>query len=530
MNLEQKKLHFNGKSANSIVFVSVLCTLFSGCFSNGRTLTFPSSEIRILIESEPASMNPRQSLDAIGQRLENLVFRGLTTLDANLEPMPDLSEKWRLEMGGHRVRFTVRKNLRDHGGGAITPDLLQQCFQNTFFKKPESPYASSFPLLKSISLEKRDLLFELSAPDPYLLRNLSVIRYFTTKERPNEPCTDPKPGEQVQTNGLYSVDPYPERFDREILLKSHRASAPNLRFIYVRDETSRLLKLMNGEGDVVLNSFSPNKTNWITDREAKGFRLVERVGTNVSYLGFNLRDPVLKQLKVREAIAHAINRDTITKYKLREQAAPASSFLLTGLPEAAPLRAFSFDPALSEKLLDEAGYPRNKEGVRIRLKHKTTTSKEGLELSQIFREMLRKVGIEIVLEPVEPAVFYATIRKGHYQMHMGRWIGVSDGSIFHRTLHSQSRDNRAGYQNAVVDRLTEAALLEIDPKKRKTLLVQIQDQMLLDLPYFPLWHWTNAMVIRDTLELPPSDSLSLSGGYLPLSELRFRKDLTHKTR
>jgi peptide/nickel transport system substrate-binding protein len=474
-------------------------------------------------------MSPRQALDAAGQRLHAILFRGIVSLDENLEPTPDLSGKWRLESGGKTIRFPLRSDLTDHEGRGITSPLILRCMRSYFFGDKPSPFAFAFPLLREIRLEKDDLIFELSAPDPYFIRNLSVVRYFATDRSPDAPCEEPQAGERIVTNGLYSVPSYPERFNREILLLSRDKEAPHLRFTFIRDETSRLLKLMNGEGDVVMNSFSPNKTVWIT-QEGKGFNFIERTGTNVSYLAFNLKDPILSRPEVRRAISYAIDRSALTKNKLRDQASPASSLLLPTLPEALAPQPFPYDPGLSEKILDQAGFPRGTNGVRFTLKHKTTASKEGLELSQFFKGMLAKVGIEIELDPVEPAVFYATIRKGHYQMHMGRWIGVSDGSILYRSLHSSSRDNRASYSNPEVDSLLDKAMREIDEKKRRELLIRVQERVLVDLPYFPLWHWTNALVIRNELTPLAPEALSLSGGYLPLTKLRFAKDPAVRTR
>ncbi|MBC7385693.1 MAG: ABC transporter substrate-binding protein [Cryobacterium sp.] len=510
-------LDFSEIRRNSVIFLLLLF----GCLGNASGCRGPArhdpSILHTMIDSAPSTLNPRLSLDAVGQRLEMLVFRGLTTLDSELNPQADLSEKWRLESGGKTVRFTIPKDIRDHAGRSIDARLIQRCFQNYFFKASPSPLKAAFSTLTSVTQIENEVIFHLSAPDPYLVKNLSAVRYFASDLNAEDPCRDPGPDEHLITNGLYSVSPYPERFEKELILSPRKQSAPRLSFQLIRDETSRLLKMMNGEIDFVQNSFSPIKTAWLT---RQGFQMVQRNGANTSYLAFNLRDPRLAKLPVRLAIAHAIDRTQIVRYKLNGEATLASSFLISSLPEGAPFTPFNFDPAESERLLDQAGYPRQSDGVRFHLRYKTTTVKEGLELAQIFRENLKAVGISLDLEPVEPAVFFASIRKGNFQIYMSRWVGASDGSLFYRTLHSGEKDNRVGYRNPDVDAWTASSLRENNLLKRRKILLSIQTKVFEEMPYFPLWHWTNALLVRKDLVLPPSESLSLSGSYIPFADLR----------
>lgn len=510
----------------SVVFVSlaISANALTGCKKSGSVHEGYENEIRILVESSPATMNPRQALDAIGQRLQMLTFRALTGLDENLETVPDLSKKWRFEAGGRRAIFTLgAESETDHAGVPITHARILRCIRNYLSPELKSPHRAGFPNVTGVELRKNELVFELSGPDPYLAKNLSVLRYFGIAGDPDEPCRDPKPGEIPITNGPYAVTPYPASFERTIHLVPRDASAPALRFEVVREETSRLLKLMGGEGDVVMNSLSPTKSNWITDGSKRGFRLVAREGVNTTFLAFNLRDPVLRSKTIRQAIAHAIDRRAFVDHVLRGQATVASSFLSPSLSEGIPPQPDRFDPARSIRLLEEAGYFPGSDGIRLRIKYKTTTDKVGLELAQVLRGMLKNVGILLELEPVEPSVFFASIRKGHFQMHMGRWIDVSDGSIYQRALRSTSKDNRVGYADPVLDGWIEDTDREISLPRRREILAKIQLRVLEELPYFPLWHWSNALVLHERIDEIDPSAISLTGSYLTLTRLRLRK-------
>ncbi len=507
------------------ISVALLFFLPTGC--TRKNAAVEPNLIRVLIDSSPTSLDPRQSIDAIGQRLELLAFRGLTSLDAELNPVPDLSEKWRFSRDGKTVTFSIRKGLRDHAGESIDAERIFRCVRNYLVQEPKSVHASAFTTFRDVAILNDEVVFTLHSADPYFLRNISVLRYFSLEGDTDQPCRAPKGNELLVTNGQYRVQPYRQHFERELryhaTASERDGGAPDLNFELVRDDTSRLFRLLSGDADVVLSSFSPTKVEWLVSGK-NGFHMVDREGTSVSYLAFNLRDPILRLTPVRLAIAMAIDRESIVKNKIRGQASVASSFLLPSLPEAITPQKFKFDPQESERILDAAGFPRGKDGVRFRLHYKTATFQPVLEQGLIFREMLGKIGVALDMDPVEPSVFLASIRKGNFQIYMSRWSGVSDGSIYQRSLRTGARENRIGYSDPLMDRWIRDSLTELDLPKRKALLEKIQLRMLEELPYFPLWHWTNSLIHRDTIVPPAPTELSLSGSYFPLPKLRFQKD------
>lgn len=476
------------------------------------------NEIVTFVDTAPATLNPRFTLDATGQRINMLLFRALTRVDAHLKTSPDLAASWKPLDGGKKWRFELAKNLLDHAGMPITASDVRDCLQQYFQGTPASPLKGSFPNWKEIRAEKDAVVFELTAVDPFLPRNVSLLRFFRVAGEP-VPCREPKRGEKIIGSGDYRMEPFDLNPEQKIVMSPIDSARPKLIFEIVRDETSRLLKLLKGDADALQNSFSPTKTDWLLKNHGDRFRLLERDGVNVSYLAFNLRDPILSNLKVRRAIAAAIDREKITRNKLKGFAKLAGSFLSPELPESAQSE-FKFDPVESERLLDEAGYPKKSDGKRLKLKYKTTPNKDGFETAQILQEMLGRVGIEIELEMVESAVFFASIRKGNFQLYSSRWIGISDGSIYQRTLKSDHADNRVKYANTDMDRWIMETQNEMDDQKRIRTLALIQAKMGEDLPYFPLWFWTNALILKKGVVGLEAKELSLSGSYVPLSKLK----------
>lgn len=108
-------------------------------------------------------------------------------------------------------------------------------------------------------------------------------------------------------------------------------------------------------------------------------------------------------------------------------------------------------------------------------------------------------------------------------MFSSRWIGISDPSIFYRTLSRESADNRVRYFHPRMEAWVSQLKSELDPIRRKELVRNIQLLMAEEVPYFPLWFWTNNLILRHGITGVGNEDLSLSGSYLPFQKLRWKK-------
>lgn len=469
----------------------------------------------------PITLNPRSSIDATGQRVGALIFRALTRLDANLEPTADIAESWRASADGLSWRFKIRPGLRDHGGEAITPQRMLECLEQYRAGKPASIVRSGFSGWKSTHLDTstQEIIFEYEQPDPYFPRNVSLLRYFRTEDP--VACTEPKGAKNMVGSGPYepkewSLSPQ-DRFE----LRSLDPRFPNVELLFVRDESTRALILLKGQADIAQNSLSLTKTRWVQKTMQKRFTVLERPGTTVQYLAFNIQDKILSDRRVRLAIAHAIPRQQVVDHKMSGLGSLAQSFVSPLLPESAALGAIPYSPKKAGELLDRAGYRWNprKKPWRFELRYRVTTSKDGLETALITQSALRKVGVDVILDVVEPANFLHGIKQGKYQLYSARWVGVGDGSILYRTLHSTQSLNRVKFQDPEMDKLLDEAMKELDSTKRRELLMRAQSKMIEEMPYFPLWYWNIAAIVRkDWAGDLRGDRLSLTGAYEPILE------------
>src|SRR5205085_10386983 len=137
---------------------------------------------------------------------------------------------------------------------------------------------------------------------------------------------------------------------------------------------------------------------------------------------FNLRDPILRDVRVRQALAYAIDRATLIHYLWRDTAEPAASILPKqhwAYDENVP--QYAYDPKRARKILDDAGY-REKNGVRFRITMKTSTDESTRLLAAVMQQQLREVGIALDIRSYEFATFYSDVVKGAFKLYSLRWF------------------------------------------------------------------------------------------------------------
>ena len=264
----------------------------------------------------------------------------------------------------------------------------------------------------------------------------------------------------------------------------------------VPDATTEALELRKGTGDISINSLT---TDTVVTLQREPFLEVEHsAGTEIQYLGFNLRDPILKDVRVRQAIAYALNRTPMIRYLLNGWAQPARSILP---PQSwaydGDVPAYDHDPEKARQLLDAAGYPLVN-GVRFHLTMKTSTVESTRLMVAVMQQQLREVGIELDIRSFESATFMADVTHGAFQMYGLRWVGGDEDPdifyVFHSSRFPPNGANRGFYTNQKVDELIDQARRATDPKVRKPIYAEVQQIVANELPYIDLWYLDNVLV------------------------------------
>ena len=277
--------------------------------------------------------------------------------------------------------------------------------------------------------------------------------------------------------------------------RPNRPYLERIRFTTITDPGAREAALEAGE--VHYTPFSVVPISDVARLRTEPDLLVETRGYGtfvpVFFFEFNLDRPQLRDKRIRAAFAHAIDRQAIADRVWYGLAKPATGPIPSTQAEfyTPDTTQYPFDPARAEALLDAAGLPRGPDGVRVRLNHFTMPYGDVLRRAgEFLRESLKQIGVELQLVNLDLAPFLRRIYgdrdfdtySTYYSASADPQIGVVRRYSSKAILKNVAWSNGTGYASPEADRLIEASAVEVDPAKRRDLLVRLQKLAQDDLP------------------------------------------------
>jgi peptide/nickel transport system substrate-binding protein len=499
------------------MFALACLIAIAGCRSaprDPRTVVF-------LIESSPANLDPRIGTDAQSQRIDALLFDGLVARDASFQFTPALAERWE-QPDPLTLVFHLRSGVRFHDGRPLTARDVLWTINSMRSGAIISPKAASYASINTMEApDERTMILHLKRADNFLLTNLStgamgIVPDGSGKDFWQHP---------VGTGPFRFVS---QQIDQEVVVERNPlswAQVPSLervRFAVVPDAITQSLELEKGSADVAVNSLPMDSLAVLARRP--NLQINETGGTEIQYLGFNLRDPLLKDARVRQAIACAIDSQLVIKALLGGHARPAFSLLpASHWAWSGDGPRYDFDPARATRLLNEAGYAPGSDGVRLRLTMKTSTLEETRLLAAVLQQQFARVGIALDIRSYETATFLSDVRSGAFQIYSLRWIGGNEQPdiftfVFSTASFSPKGANRSHYSNPHLDALLDDAAQIPDADRRRADYVEAQNILARDLPAINLWY-PNTIVVhnRRLTHVVPSPSGSYT--FLETAEL-----------
>ncbi len=270
-------------------------------------------------------------------------------------------------------------------------------------------------------------------------------------------------------------------------------------FSIIRDEITRSLLFAKGDADVLYDSLSLSRIGWLK-RTYPSVRIFEKEDLTFSYLGYNFRNPILAKLEVRQAIAMSLPIHEWIHQKFFDWVVPFSP----ALPE---------DAHESEKLLDQAGYPRGKDGIRFSLRYFTTPVREGHELGSLVGEALKKLGIDLRLTTVETSLYYANLLHHEFDLISARWIRFDENELAAPHFETNGKFNYFGYSNPELDQKMH---------QEKSNFQSIYPAILKELPIYPLFNWKHGAILNARIQTPENFESKLDETFRFLAYLRLK--------
>jgi len=471
--------------------LSLALLLLSSCSTKPDANT-----VVMIIESSPTNLDPRIGIDAQSERIDSLIFDDLLERGNDLNVAPGLAERWDIPNPTTYV-FHLHTGAKFHDGRPLTSRDVKWTFDSLLQGKIRSTKSAVYKYVDHIEApDDATVIFHMKQPDSTLLWNLSDGAIGIVPDGS---------GDEITTHPIGSG---PFKFvsaetDREVVLERNdeywgeKAKISRVRFAVVPDETTQALELRKGSGDITINSLTPDTV--VTLAKDPNLAVEKGPGTRLAYLGFNIRDPILKDARVRQAIAYALDRRPMIEYLWRGQAEPARSVLPTqSWAYNGNVPAYDHDPEKAKQLLDAAGYP-TVNGTRFHIAMKTSTDANTRLMVAVMQQQLHEVGIALDIRSFEFATFFSDVQHGAFQMYGLRWIGGNeDPDIFEYAFHSSkfppNGANRGYYLNTKLDSLIDQARGQTDPNLRKPLYSEVQSILAQDVPYIDLWYLDNVLV------------------------------------
>ena len=447
----------------------------------------------VLLPRDVQEVDPRFTVDAYGLKLSRLLFASLVTIDPyTLQVTPDLAREV-VMVGDRTYRVDILPGLRFSDGSTLDAEDVAATFRSIVDPALGSRYAQTYRRIERIEVQgPLRVLFHLRGPHATFLTDLEMPVLRAEDARRHLGALD---GPRPVGAGPYVLR---ERVSGRIELAAnpnwHRGIArhPVLRFLVIHDDNTRALRLLAGAGDLALNSVPPLLLP-LFERDPR-FAVRSAPGVGTTYVGLNTEASALRDVRVRRAIAHAIDRTALIRAKLGGRARLANSWIAPGhWAHSDRIPNYDYDLQLSRRLLAEAGVTAG--GVRPTLTLRCGSDRFRLSIARAIAAMLGEAGFDVEVRPSEVATLIADLNRGRFELtmlevpeviepHVLSWFFGSD-----RVPGNGSEGaNRWRLRNAALDAALERGRASSDGEVRRAAYEAVQRILADQLPVIPLWH------------------------------------------
>ena len=485
----------------------LLClTLLVACNSSSKR-PYNDNTLRLNLSAEPNLLNPILSTDSASSSVEAFIFNGLLGVDENLELVPELASHYTINKTGTEYTFHLKKGITWHDGHPFTAHDVKYTFETILDPKTNTVRRSNFVINGTpiqITVESNHIVrFTLPEPfSPFLVRiSTSILpkhilenQDINTSDFNRNPIGTGPYKFKTWASGQYIM------LDKNAAYFENEPKIDSVLFSIINDPNAALIALKKEEIYVA----------GIPPKDIKKMKKEAQIQTHsyydliYSYLAFNLSNTHFQDVRVRQAITHAIHKEALVKGVLKGHGKSAnlpSSPLLWSYPNKT-LNTPQFDINKSTQLLKDAGYILNpntqvleKNGTPFEFTIITNKgNKEREKTAQIIQQALKQINIKVTLQIMEWSAFLKIVNnptppKLFDAIILGWSLSIEPDaySIWHSSQYPKGF-NFIGYNNATVDSLLVKGRLETDISKRKAIYEQMYQEIVNDAPYVFLYY------------------------------------------
>jgi len=461
----------------------------------GGTLTMAIAKDIVL-------MNPLVATRSTEQAIRELMFEPLVGIDLKGNLQPSLAERWEASKDGKIYTFSLRRGVKFHDGREMTAEDVKFAMDYTMNPKNGAYGLAKLSLVDRVTASDRyTLTVSLKSAGPAFITSLTSIQAFSVIPKGSLKEGVDKPNEFPPGTGPFKFIEWSPR--QRIALERHndywgqKAFLDRVILRPISDDTVRMTALRAGDIDMVERS----PYEWvkqIADGKLKGLNSVQAPDAGFRRIVFNVVDPPFNDKKLRQAVAHAVDKKEILQAAYFGFGEPVDQKYPQGHAWYLPgLRSLRYDPERAKALLKEAGY----KGEPIPI-----MTNQGIDEAEAttLQAQLKKVGINIKVELVDHGTYTTRTRRGDFALKFSGGNYDPDPSATYDLVcppdPKKRTANASAYCDKELDRMLARAETEIDSEKRRELFRQIVGKVLEDVPELYMGFVPRFFTLRDSIK------------------------------
>jgi len=491
------------------------------------------------LASEPSGLDPHGPPGSGQNVLLPYLFDTLVFRDVDNTYKPFLAERWEVAPDGKTITFHLRKGVTFHDGTPMDAQAVSFTFERFKEKGAKNPLASGIMDITNIeAVDSHTVLFHFDQPSATFFGTISMPYAGILSPTAVEETGDAFAQKPVGT-GPFKLDQWESGVSITLVRNPDYEWGPpvvenqgpphikKMAFNIIPDAATQLAALQAGEVDLL---FVNQPGQILKLREEENVQLIEVTLNSLIYLGFNCQKAPFDDVRVRQALAYAVNKAEIIETALSGLGQEAFAPLASTLPGFDPrLKEYElgYDPERAKALLAEAGFTQDADGVWGHGDEKlggvllTSTRAPNEAIATVLQSQFKAIGVPIEIQQLDARAVITTSTKGEYDLLLWRY-DWNDADVLNIYLSSDriGRTNRVFYINKTVDELLERAMHEMDQQTRNQLYVEAQKIILTEAPWQPLYTPLDVLAIRDRVEGPLIGSM----GRVLLNDARVVKE------
>ncbi len=492
----------------------VLFALLAGCGSSDRTpevnydTDYPpvngGSSINAMV-GEPSGLIAMIAGESAASAIASSIFNSLLKYDKNLDLEGELAKSWTISSDRRTITFKLKPDMKWADGQPLTSADILFTWKLVTDENTRTPYGSDYKLV--IKAETPDALtFRVSYQEPYApaLDTWAGLQILPKHLLEGQDINTTTFARNPVGSSYYKLEQWRngERISlvRNPLSTQGEARIERLVSRFIPDAASQFLELMADNIDTMtLNPIQYARIFPSRPDLTQKIGLYKELGNSYTYLGFNLKRKPFNDIRVRQAINYAINKQELIDGVLLGLGEPVASPYKPGTRWTNPdLSPYPYDPQKALALLKEAGYEDHdgdgildKDGKPLSFEMLTNQNKQREMSAVLIQRRLKEIGIDANIRVLEWASFIGRfIKTGEFDAVVLGWslsLDPDQYSIWHSSQQQPGQFNFIGYNNPQVDRLLEQGRMELDIEKRMKIYHEFARILLEDSPIVYLY-------------------------------------------